>query len=874
MIQPNLPHLQLQDSGKAERYVHPQAGGRRKKKLKEREASAHGELLLGELQAIREEASLCYPQDDLADRGLIIEFEAEAGYELKAESLGNERSKIELLNIREIAHPQTGEMTTCASVFVPYGKLGIVETMLQKYATKQTDSGHPRNEHVANIAAIRLGALRALWTEDLPLPEGDAPQWWELWIRRRLGDWEDQFVAACADAHIELPTDSRFTRLRLPEHIVRLVYASRQQLEGSLSLLNTLAEVRIPRPCSLPLRELSSREQREFQDELLDRIEWPDTRAPAVCLLDTGVNHKHPLLEPLLRDEDCFTVDPSSGTSDHPDPLRAHGTRMAGLAAYGPLVPLLESTAIHQQKHNLESVKLLKNTGSHDPELYGAVTAQAVAYPETQSQRARAYCLAVTAPPAHETGGPTSWSSAVDELCAGSAEGDSDEVPVKRLMLISAGNSGVPIEAPDQYVYPDTLLNEPVQEPAQSWNAISVGAITHYDRIVEKDEEALDSIPIAQSGTLCPTSRTSRLWEPKWPFKPEIVMEGGNLARNAANEIIALDSLRPLSTSENWRHQPFRPMHDTSAATALASRLGAMLMQQYPSLWPESVRALIVHSARWNKRMLAGLDPHARLPKERVRELLRVYGWGEPNLERAMKSASNQATIVSQNTLQPFQRIESVNAKGQAQRRIGTRDWHIHELPWWPRDLLLEAAETPATVRITLSYFIEPNPGSRAVPGAHPTQNRYRYASCGLRFELKSTFESDDAFRSKLNAAIQQDDEGESDDDIIGENSSNNHQWALGPKARRIGGSLHQDVWQGTAADLATMDRVAIIPVKGWWATRSFPPGHERHECHERKVRYALAMSIETEADLPIYNTVSAALAIPVQSPTEVMIEL
>ena len=103
--------------------------------------------------------------------------------------------------------------------------------------------------------------------------------------------------------------------------------------------------------------------------------------------------------------------------------------------------------------------------------------------------------------------------------------------------------------------------------------------------------------------------------------------------------------------------------------------------------------------------------------------------------------------------------------------------------------------------------------------------------------------------------------------------NASNHQWALGPKGRRIGGSLHQDVWTGTAAELATMDRVAVIPIKGWWATRSFPPDHERHNCHDRRVRYALAMSIETEADFPIYNTVATALAIPVQTPIEVMID-
>ena len=32
---------------------------------------------------------------------------------------------------------------------------------------------------------------------------------------------------------------------------------------------------------------------------------------------------------------------------------------------------------------------------------------------------------------------------------------------------------------------------------------------------------------------------------------------------------------------------------------ALAARLATMVQAQYPALWPETVRALLVHSARW-----------------------------------------------------------------------------------------------------------------------------------------------------------------------------------------------------------------------------------------------------------------------------------
>ncbi|MDZ4401447.1 hypothetical protein [Prosthecobacter sp.] len=276
MPAPNLPHLQLQDSGSPERYVHPKAGGGRKRKPKERDAAAHGQALLEQFSKARDEAPSFFPHEELADLGLIIEFEAEVGFELKAESLGNERSKLELLNVRVVVNPDTGVATTCASVFVPYGKLDLIQKVLTDYATRTVESGRPKNEQlVANIAQIRLGALKALWTEDEPLPEDDQSHWWEMWVRRRHGDWEEQFQLACQSTNILLPEDAR---IRLPEHVVRLACGTRQQVESSLALLNTLAEVRRPRPCSLPLREMSGQEQREWQDELLERIEWPDSR--------------------------------------------------------------------------------------------------------------------------------------------------------------------------------------------------------------------------------------------------------------------------------------------------------------------------------------------------------------------------------------------------------------------------------------------------------------------------------------------------------------------------------------------------------------------------------------------------------------------
>jgi len=47
----------------------------------------------------------------------------------------------------------------------------------------------------------------------------------------------------------------------------------------------------------------------------------------------------------------------------------------------------------------------------------------------------------------------------------------------------------------------------------------------------------------------------------------------------------------------------FTTFEATSAASALASRFAAQNWVQYPSLWPETIRALMVHSAEWTEQM-------------------------------------------------------------------------------------------------------------------------------------------------------------------------------------------------------------------------------------------------------------------------------
>ena len=74
-------------------------------------------------------------------------------------------------------------------------------------------------------------------------------------------------------------------------------------------------------------------------------------------------------------------------------------------------------------------------------------------------------------------------------------------------------------------------------------------------------------------------------------------------------------------------------------------------------------------------------------------------------------------------------------------------------------------------------------------------------------------------------------------------------------------GSLHCDIWRGSAATLAERSLIGIYPVKGWWQEQ---PKRDRSEFG---ARYALIVSIQTDAeDVDIWTPVAQQVGIPGQA--------
>ncbi len=195
-----------------------------------------------------------------------------------------------------------------------------------------------------------------------------------------------------------------------------------------------------------------------------------------MCIVDKGVKREHTVLAHILSENDLDTILPHHGAADHSNPRDAHGTPMAGLAAYDDLRHLMMSTQEWLQIHQLESVKIIHDGTEHDPENYGAVTLEAIARPEiTNPNRQRVYCLALTQNTPSDDGRPSSWSAALDA----SASGSQEEGNPKRLIMVSAGNHRDFLT----YDYPASLYESRIENPSQSCHSLTVVAMTRKNTI-------------------------------------------------------------------------------------------------------------------------------------------------------------------------------------------------------------------------------------------------------------------------------------------------------------------------------------------------------------------------------------------------------
>ncbi|QDT64748.1 S8 family peptidase [Calycomorphotria hydatis] len=796
-------HFLLQNTRSQHSYTSIPRGGPPKNSPPKPERKTHADKLLSDLVQAEKKAKARQTKEPAREglQFIPMVFDESSDFDLEQQQLENTSPGARILSAKE--HDGRKEYL----VAIPDGEISKFADKFRAYRDKETaKKGTPLNEKLASsVTTIDAAELEDYWTgASENLPDKDKMLWWEVWLdtRETDGDIEQWFRDTASSRKLLLSKQ----HIRFPDRLVILGYASFEHWRSFPGLLKHLAELREANIAAGEFTSLPPIGQAEFVNAMLARTNFADQNAVRVCVLDTGVKRGHLLLENSLSAEDTQSWDDEWGTDDH----NGHGTEMAGVCLFGPLTEPLYGDEEVNLLHRLESVKILPRQGQNDPPDYGPITTGSMALVETASpDTQRIFCMAVSAP-GDDQWRPTLWSAAIDQATSGAND------DFRRLVVLSAGNLREDVGKN----YPHENYVSSIEDPAQSWNALTIGGYTNLAWIQEEGLEGYS--PIAKPGTLSPTSRTSLCWgEEPWPFKPDVVFEGGNYASDASGFITDVEDLQVLTTrSSNSGDALLGTMRDTSAATAQAARMAAILQAEYREYWPETIRGLIVHSAEWTPQMMD------EFPRAERRNRLRVYGMGVPNLTKARRSASGFTTMVIQDELQPFVFGSSENA---------SHEMHLHDLPI-PRDVLEELGDTAVRMRVTLSYFIEPNPPRRGYVA------RYQYASHGLRFSVRRPQETPEKMQKRLSQTFWDTDAtGKRIRPPKGSTVEDDRMWDLGPEVVAVRGSIHSDCWSGTAAQLASSNLISVYPVTGWWRYR------RDRDVVERRARYSLIVSISTD---------------------------
>ena len=743
--------------------------------------------------------------------GVYLEIQARPNEPFVTKSL--DASGLHLLKVS--TEPANADAPARATVFASAAGVVNLRKKIQAFQDANTKNGRPKNaDLVQSISAIVEAGLRALWrSPHARFPPQGPVHPWEIWLERNEAD---NFLERAQAIGIRFEGD----RLQFPEDVVVVGYGTHDQIANAVRIFGTVKALAAPSVLSDFFDGMPPQQQAAWAHAMQGLVQPPDAADPRfITLLDSGVGLNHPLIQPFLDPADRHAAELGWDLND----THGHGTQLAGLSLFGDLLPVIQSNMPVHVTHRLESAKIIPDAGQNPHHLLGAVVLKAVNAVEANAQRGRTFAMASTTDEdmPHD-GAPTSWSSEIDQLTAG-VSGNQHR---QRLFVISAGNTDQNRFRGANYLSVCDDPDHEIESPAQAWNSICVGAYTEKVRM----PAGLPGQAVAPFGDLAPSSRTAS-WSKHWPIKPDVVMEGGNWVQDRLPPPMKHPALSLLTTDHNYPLRALTTTADTSAATALAAKAITELWDDYPHLWPETIRAIFVSSARWTEQMKANLP--ANPSKGDFARLFQRYGYGVPDQARARRSAANALSLIIQDTIIPY----------RPSAAAGAEPVHNHmkffQIPW-PRETLRQLAAVEVTLRVALSTFIEPNP-SEAARGS-----KFRYASHNLRFKLNRANENETQFRARINRLA---------DDPDAEPVVDNDGWIFGRNRRDVG-SLHIDEFRCPASDLARRNLLAVHPVAGWWKSKSV------QNVDQKTARFALVVELdagEVEADL--YTEVETAIA-------------
>ncbi len=410
-------------------------------------------------------------------------------------------------------------------------------------------------------------------------------------------------------------------------------------------------------------------------------LQAPPADAPAVCVIDSGIQEDHRWLAAAIDGHTSRNFIPGDNPADVADyfPPRGHGTRVAGAVLYPGEIPKegqIEAVAWIQNARVLTAEnKLPKDL---PPERYLAAVVQ---HFQASALRTKIFNHSINASVPCPKRRMSAWAAKLDELSH-----DRDVLFLQSAGNIDGGlgnqaNPGLRAHLQAGLNHPDQLLvdSSRIANPAQSLHALAVGSVAQ-----EIFAGPLNRSFAQEAGQPSGFSRTG--FAPPWSaVKPDVVEVGGDLVHEKTiPHLVRHDtrsSIELLNSTPHGEAAYAKNGAGTSFAAPKVAHIAAQLQQLLPDASPLLYRALIVQSARWPA--WAENDTN----KDRV---LRLVGYGLPSLERATNNAPNRVTLITPTSL-----------------KLHSKQYHLFSLAI-PEELRGPAVEARIRVEVTMAYTAEP----------------------------------------------------------------------------------------------------------------------------------------------------------------------
>lgn len=539
-------------------------------------------------------------------------------------------------------------------------------------------------------------------------------------------------------------------------------------------------------------------------------FQQPDADAPAVCVIDSGIQEQHPLLAASINTAASMCFIPGETLTNVADYVKpgGHGTRVAGAIIYPRGVPL---NGAFQSPCWIQNARVLDEDNKLRTSLYPPLYLRQIVAKYAGEHGTKLFNHSIAAYRPCRTSQMSAWAASIDWLSweydvlffqsAGNLPDHSHATPFRLGILdhLQAGHD-----------YPEYLIRNSsrIPSPSESLQALTIGSVNHQSFV------AGSARSFGNADETSPFSTTGLgVWD---SIKPDVVEYGGGKVRD--NSMPPSITIPPEVCTDLVRTTmyggPLAAKDDvgTSFAAPKVASIAAALQRLLPNEPSLLYRGMIVNSARW---------PEWAESTTNKLHVLRQIGFGIPDIDRATTNTPFRVTLIS-----------------NGESRIRAKEAQIYQIPI-PPELREPGDDYKIRIDVTLSYVAKPRRTRR---------NIRQYLSTWVDWKSSNLGESVESFQGRV--LRDSDSTSTQSEGVLQWTIRESNNWGSIEGVKRNTGTVQKD-WAIISSHELPLDFcIAVVGHAGW------------DKDPDAYAKYSLTVSFEAiNQDVEIYERIATSVS-------------